>query len=81
MQALAASVQQTVGSVYLMLTKGGGETGAQADVESGHLRICHKYQKCSEPVCKLLILWWAQQDSNLRLPPCEGVVETAGCTF
>jgi hypothetical protein len=21
---------------------------------------------------KLLILWWAQQDSNLRLPPCEG---------
>jgi hypothetical protein len=20
----------------------------------------------------LLILWWAQQDSNLRLPPCEG---------
>jgi hypothetical protein len=19
-----------------------------------------------------LILWWAQQDSNLRLPPCEG---------
>ncbi len=20
---------------------------------------------------KLLILWWAQQDSNLRLPPCE----------
>ena len=22
--------------------------------------------------CKLLILWWAQQDSNLRLPPCEG---------
>src|SRR6202034_1877102 len=21
---------------------------------------------------KLVILWWAQQDSNLRLPPCEG---------
>src|ERR1700679_1082379 len=21
---------------------------------------------------KLLISWWAQQDSNLRLPPCEG---------
>ncbi len=21
---------------------------------------------------KVLILWWAQQDSNLRLPPCEG---------
>jgi hypothetical protein len=23
-------------------------------------------------VCKSLILWWALQDSNLRLPPCEG---------
>jgi len=23
--------------------------------------------------CKLLILWWAQQDSNLRLPPCEDI--------
>jgi hypothetical protein len=23
-------------------------------------------------VYKLLILWWALQDSNLRLPPCEG---------
>ena len=23
-------------------------------------------------LAKLLILWWAQQDSNLRLPPCEG---------
>ena len=25
--------------------------------------------------------WWAQQDSNLRLPPCEGEVEPAVCTF
>ncbi len=31
---------------------------------------CHKLV-CGIP-CKLLILWWAQQDSNLRLPPCEG---------
>jgi hypothetical protein len=28
--------------------------------------------------CKLLILWWAQQDSNLRLPPCEGVLKVDG---
>jgi len=26
-------------------------------------------------------LWWAQQDSNLRLPPCEGGDNTVGCTF
>ena len=30
---------------------------------------------------KLLIRWWAQQDSNLRLPPCEGGVRLNGCTF
>jgi len=30
---------------------------------------------------KLLILWWAQQDSNLRLPPCEGGVKPDGRTF
>ena len=29
-------------------------------------------------VAKLLILWWAQQDSNLRLPPCEGGGKVAG---
>ena len=32
-------------------------------------------------VCKSLILWWALQDSNLRLPPCEvrsrGILLTA----
>ena len=33
MQALPASVQQMVGSVYLMLTKGGNETEPQADTE------------------------------------------------
>jgi len=27
------------------------------------------------PSSKLLILWWAQQDSNLRLPPCENRIE------
>jgi hypothetical protein len=27
---------------------------------------------CTDKSCKLLILWWALQDSNLRLPPCEG---------
>src|SRR5260370_30256895 len=27
----------------------------------------------SETPPKLLILWWAQQDSNLRLPPCESI--------
>src|SRR5260370_41415308 len=30
------------------------------------------HQTTSASVSKLLILWWAQQDSNLRLPPCEG---------
>jgi hypothetical protein len=28
---------------------------------------------------KLLILWWALQDSNLRLPPCEGGFYLAFC--
>jgi hypothetical protein len=27
---------------------------------------------------KLLKIWWAQQDSNLRLPPCEGGAAAAG---
>jgi hypothetical protein len=40
---------------------------------NGDLRIAIKcYQSLFETACKLLILWWAQQDSNLRLPPCEG---------
>jgi hypothetical protein len=26
---------------------------------------------------KLLIWWWAQQDSNLRLPPCDGAAPSA----
>jgi hypothetical protein len=31
---------------------------------------CHKLFRGI--FCKLLKNWWAQQDSNLRLPPCEG---------
>jgi hypothetical protein len=64
MQELPESVQSMVGSVYAMLTKGGGnlssddlpQKAANAPTVATH---------------KLLILWWAQQDSNLRLPPCE----------
>jgi hypothetical protein len=35
------------------------------------------HQVTSEAMAKLLILWWAQQDSNLRLPPCEGITPHA----
>ncbi len=37
-------------------------------------RFATKWQqtRLEDAACKLLILWWAQQDSNLRLPPCEG---------
>jgi hypothetical protein len=33
--------------------------------------LCVCYQMPREPTRKSLILWWALQDSNLRLPPCE----------
>ena len=69
MQALPASVQQMVGSVYLMLTK-------EARRKSLKTVFCRFATKCHKLFngtgCKSLILWWAQQDSNLRLPPCEG---------
>jgi hypothetical protein len=42
----------------------------QRRLGDGELSNC--YQSLLSAACKLLILWWAQQDSNLRLPPCEG---------
>ena len=30
-----------------------------------------RYQIARRRYCKLLIVWWALQDLNLRLPPCE----------
>ena len=65
MQELPESVQEMVGSVYAMLMKG-GENQSSDEMP----------QKAANPSTvippKLLKGWWAQQDSNLRLPPCEG---------
>ena len=66
MQALPESVQQMVGSVYLMLMKGGEEKERILNLPQNATNFSE------DAVAKLLILWWAQQDSNLRLPPCEG---------
>jgi hypothetical protein len=89
MQELPESVQQTVGTVYAMLTS------AATEQQQGRVGLSrynrpsrcqpvkfgikwHQVSLCS--VAKLLISWWAQQDSNLRLPPCEsrsvnGIIE------
>ena len=48
-----------------MLTKG-GEKSSSEDLPQKAANA-----DCVEPA-KLLKIWWAQQDSNLRLPPCEG---------
>jgi hypothetical protein len=58
--------------MYLMLEKGGQEKNKSDDLQQNATNFLE------DLACKLLILWWAQQDSNLRLPPCEGVRETAG---
>jgi hypothetical protein len=32
------------------------------------LTVCYRFR----PLFAMICSWWAQQDSNLRLPPCEG---------
>ena len=59
MQELPESVQQMVGSVYLMLAKGGEEQ------ERSGAFATKSYQRLGRAACKLLIVWWALQDSNL----------------
>jgi hypothetical protein len=46
-------------------------------------RFCNKWHQSLEtkPPLNYWKDWWAQQDSNLRLPPCEGVLESAGWWF
>lgn len=51
MQALPASVQQIVGSVYLMLTKGGNETPEQEDAEKRSSADCHKMPQTFRSLC------------------------------
>jgi hypothetical protein len=65
MQELPDSVQEMIGSMYAMLEKGG-------DSKKGVVRATKCHQGSQREGCKLLIIWWALQDSNLRLPPCEG---------
>src|SRR5579863_5242198 len=45
------------------------------------LKICYKMPQGLpwNPCCKSLIPWWALQDSNLRLPPCEGGMKWPHC--
>jgi integrase len=52
MQALPASVQQMVDSVYLMLTKGGDEVQPQDEEEKQSFRICHKMPQTSRSLCR-----------------------------
>ena len=65
MKALPESVQEMAGSAYRMFAKGGEENACWGFATKHHKRS-------SVSACQLLILWWALQDSNLRLPPCEG---------
>ena len=60
--------RQMVGSVYAMLD----ERRGGKNVDSDDLPQNATNASEADAACKLLILWWAQQDSNLRLPPCEG---------
>ncbi len=49
------------------------KTQGRRGIEVGSLGFATKcYQSTRTGVSKLLIPWWALQDSNLRLPPCEG---------
>ncbi|HEX4007359.1 MAG TPA: hypothetical protein VHX60_14380 [Acidobacteriaceae bacterium] len=73
LQELPESVQRLVGTVFAMLTRG---------ANSGTMKLslaarCHQKPNLYQRI--LLKGWWAQQDSNLRLPPCEGGTKRPRC--
>jgi len=54
---------------------GAGGIGTAGALDASRFNLASNGIKPHPPmplINKLLTLWWALQDSNLRLPPCEG---------
>jgi hypothetical protein len=62
--------------LHTIISSAARYAGRNLGLKTGLLRT--HYVSTVFDFAKLLILWWAQQDSNLRLPPCEGVGITDG---
>jgi hypothetical protein len=59
-------------SLRLNSAYGVSKTLARISYRTAQALLRNHYVRALLGFAKLLILWWAQQDSNLRLPPCEG---------